>query len=140
MASNRPTRGRRPAPIVRKNTVRLTPDVAPKVRAGHPGVYREALGQRATTPEPGTSIDLIDVDGEFVGRALYDADSTIALRVFVRNPDTAIDGKLLCDRVGAAVALRKRLLDLDRLGAVRYVNAESDGLPGICVDRYGDYL
>ncbi len=140
MASNRPTRGRRPAPIVRKNTVRLTPDVAHKVRAGHPWVYREALGQRAAAPEPGTSMDLVDVDGEFVGRALYDADSVIALRVFVRNPDTAIDGKLLRDRVSAAVALRKRLIDLDRLGAVRYVNAESDGLPGICVDRYGDYL
>src|SRR5258706_6204454 len=79
----RPIRG---APIVRKNTVRLPGDVAQRVRAGHPWVYREALGPRPIAPEPGTPIDLVDLDGEFVGRALYDADSAIALRVFVRNP------------------------------------------------------
>jgi len=85
-------------------------------------------------------IDCIDEDGEFVGRGLYDGDSAIALRVFVRKPDIAIDGKLIADRVRAAVALRRKLVDLGRLGSVRLVNAESDGLPGIVVERYGDYL
>jgi 23S rRNA (cytosine1962-C5)-methyltransferase len=125
---------------VRKNTVRLSPDVAGRVRAGHPWVYREALGPRPLAPEPGTVIDLVDAEGEFVGRGLYDADSTIALRVFVRKPDVAIDGRLVRERVRAAVALRRRIVDLDKLGAVRFVNAESDGLPGIVVDRYGDYI
>jgi len=133
----RPARG---APIVRKNTVRLAQDVATRVRLGHPWVYREALGPRPIAPEPGTTIDLIDVDGEFVGRALYDADSAIALRVFVRKPDVPIDGRLIRERVRAALALRKRVVDLDKLGCVRLVNAESDGLPGVVVERYADYL
>jgi len=119
--------------------VRLPPDIAQRVRAGHPWVYREAFGARLA-PEPGTPIDVVDDDGEFVGRGLYDADSAIALRVFVRSPDTAIDGELVASRVRAAIALRRGLLDLERLGAVRLVNAESDGLPGIAVDRYGEYL
>jgi 23S rRNA (cytosine1962-C5)-methyltransferase len=127
-------------PIIRKNTVRLPGDVAHRVRAGHPWVYREALGPRPLMAEPGTAIDCVDEDGEFVGRGLYDADSAIALRVFVRKPDVAIDGKLVRDRVRAAVAMRKKLLDLDKLGSVRLVNAESDGLPGIVVERYQDYL
>jgi 23S rRNA (cytosine1962-C5)-methyltransferase len=127
-------------PIVRKNTFRLPADVAQRIRAGHPWVYREALGMRPRLPEPGTTLDLIDPDGEFVGRGLYDADSTIAIRVFVRNPDVAIDGKLVRERVRAAVALRKRIVDLPHLQAVRMINAESDGLPGIVVERYGDYL
>ncbi|MBS1122244.1 MAG: putative methylase [Deltaproteobacteria bacterium] len=135
-----PRRVARGLPIVRKNTVRLTGDVAQRVRAGHPWVYREAMGPRAMTPEPGTTIELVDEVGEFVGRGLYDADSAIAVRVFVRNADTAIDGELIKSRVRAAIGLRRRLLDLDKLGAVRLVNAESDGLPGIAVDRYGDYL
>ena len=126
-------------PIVRRNTVRLPPDIAHRVRTGHPWVYREAFGDRLS-PEPGTAIDVVDDDGEFVGRGLYDADSTIALRVFVRSPDTAIDAELVASRVRAAIALRRRVVDLDRLGAVRLVNAESDGLPGIAVDRYGEYL
>ena len=133
----RPVRG---APIVRKNTVRLSADIASRVRLGHPWVYREALGPRPISPEPGTSIDLIDPDGEFVARALYDADSSIALRVFVRKPDIAIDGKLIRDRVRAAIALRKRVVDLVKLGCVRLVNGESDGLPGFVAERYGDYI
>jgi 23S rRNA (cytosine1962-C5)-methyltransferase len=134
----RSARGRA-APIVRKNTVRLPGDVAHRIRAGHPWVYREAFGPRPLTPEPGTPIDLIDEEGEFVGRGLYDSDSAIALRVFTRSPETQIDGKLVRDRVKAAIALRRKILDLDKLGCMRLVNAESDGLPGIVVERYGDY-
>ena len=138
-----PRRGARgPArglPIVRRNTVRLPPDIAQRVRAGHPWVYREAFGARLS-PEPGTAIDIVDDEGEFVGRGLYDADSAIALRVFVRSPDTAIDGELVATRVRAAIALRRRLLEPERLGAIRLVNAESDGLPGMVVDRYGEYV
>ena len=130
----------RGAPIIRKNTIRLSGDVAARVRSGHPWIYREALGPRPIMPELGTSLDLIDEDGEFVARGLYDNDSTIAIRVFVRNPDIAIDGKLIADRVRAAVALRGRVIDTAKLTAPRLVNAESDGLPGIVVDRYGDYL
>ena len=96
----RPARG---LPIVRKNTVRLAADIAQRVRAGHPWVYREALGARPLAVEPGTPIDLIDDEGEFVGRGLYDADSAIALRVFSRNPDVAIDAALLAQRVRAAI-------------------------------------
>jgi 23S rRNA (cytosine1962-C5)-methyltransferase len=114
--------------------------VANRIRAGHPWVYREALGPRPIAPEPGTPIDLVDPDGEFVGRGVYDGDSIIAVRVFVRNPDVTIDGKLVRDRVAAAISLRKRFVALDKLGNVRLVNGESDGLPGIVVERYGDYL
>jgi len=135
--TRRPARG---APIIRKNTIRLSGDVAARVRAGHPWIYREALGPRPVMPDLGTSLDLIDEEGEFVARGLYDNDSTIAIRVFVRNPDVAIDGKLIADRVRAAVALRGKLIDTAKLTAPRLVNAESDGLPGIVVDRYGDYL
>jgi 23S rRNA (cytosine1962-C5)-methyltransferase len=124
---------------VRKNTVRLPGDIAHRVRAGHPWVYREALGPRPLSPDAGTVIDLVDPDGEFVGRGLYDADSIIALRIFVRNPEVQIDGALIQERVKAAIALRKRLVS-DKLGNVRLINAEADGLPGIVVERYGDYL
>lgn len=120
--------------------MRLPGDVAQRVRLGHPWVYREALGPRPIAPEPGTQIDLVDPDGELVGRGLYDADSVIAVRVFVRKSDAPIDGAMIRERVRAAIALRKRVVDLDKLGCVRLVNAESDGLPGFVVERYGDYL
>jgi 23S rRNA (cytosine1962-C5)-methyltransferase len=130
-------------PIVRKNTVRLAPDIAQRVRAGHPWVYREAMGPRPIAPEPGTPIDLVDPDGEFVGRGLYDADSAIAVRVFVRRPDVAIDADLIAARVRGAIALRTKLFEQTGqtgLGAYRLINGESDGLPGIAVERYGEYF
>ena len=139
MATQR--RGRN-APVgaqVRKNTVRLPSDIAHRVRAGHPWVYREALGPRPMSPETGTVIELVDPDGEFVGRGLYDADSIIALRIFVRNPDVQIDGALVAERVRAAIALRKRIVS-DKIGNIRLINGEADGLPGIVVEKYGDYL
>src|SRR5439155_13394287 len=111
-----------PRVMVRKNTVRLAPDIAHRVRVGHPWIYREALGPRPLTPEPGTAIDLIDDEGEFVARGLYDADSTIAVRVFVRKPDIAIDARLVRERVRAAIALRRRVVDMERLGCLRLVN------------------
>src|SRR5512146_3110213 len=138
MAQIRRTRRPLPGAQVRKNTVRLPADIAHRVRAGHPWVYREALGPRPIAPEPGTPIDLIDPDGEFVGRGVYDGDSAIAVRVFVRNPDVSIDGALIRERVKAAVALRKKFVAMDRLGNIRIINGESDGLPGIVVERYGD--
>lgn len=126
---------------MRRNTVRLAAEVAQRIRAGHPWVYREALGPRPIAPEPGTSIDLVDPDGEFVGRGLYDADSAIAVRVFARRPDIAIDADLVAARVKAAIALRQRLFESTKqtqLGAYRLINGESDGLPGIAVERYGE--
>ena len=75
-----------------------------------------------------------------VGRGLYDSDSAIALRVFSRRHDRAIDGELIAERVKAALALRNRLVEVDKLGCIRLINGEADGLPGIVVERYNEYL
>ena len=101
------------------------------IRAGHPWVYREALGPRPLTPEPGTPIDLVDDEGEFVGRGLYDSDSAIALRVFTRNPDVLIDARA---DPRARRARRSRCASGSSIStssaACGSINAESDGLPG----------
>ena len=70
---------RRPgaAPIVRKNTIRVPMDVAHHLRAGHPWVYREAVGARVLRDEPGAVVDVVDGDGELCGRGLYEGDGKI---------------------------------------------------------------
>ncbi|MCE9576236.1 MAG: class I SAM-dependent rRNA methyltransferase [Deltaproteobacteria bacterium] len=145
MTTDDSTRGRRRrpdagAPIVRRNTVRLPHDVARRVRLGHPWVYREALGTRALRDEAGAVIELVDPDGEFVGRGLYESDGAIAVRVVTRDPDRAIDAALVAARVQHAIALRKRLFDFDAVQSLRLINGEADGLPAIVVERYADYL
>lgn len=136
-----PRRPRRPigAPIVRRNTIRVPHDVARYLRLGHPWVYREAVGTRPLREAPGEVVDIVDGDGELVGRGLFEGEGNLAVRMWTRD-DTAIDTALVVARVRRAIALRRRFCDFDKLGCVRLVNGESDGLPGLAVERYGDFL
>jgi 23S rRNA (cytosine1962-C5)-methyltransferase len=134
-------RPRSEAPIVRRGTLKLSHEVSRRVRLGHPWVYREALDtRRSFREEPGAVVELVDWDGEFVGRGIFDGETAIAVRVMTRDRRRAIDSALVADRVRSAVALRQRFFDFEREQVLRLVNAENDGLPAIAVDRYGDYL
>ena len=125
---------------MRRNTVRLPMDVARRVRIGHPWVYREALGPRVLREEPGAVLELVDQDGEFVGRGVYEGDAAIAVRVFTRDPDELIDAALIARRVKEAVGLRRRFFDFDQYQSLRVINGEADGLPGFVAERYADHV
>jgi 23S rRNA (cytosine1962-C5)-methyltransferase len=124
---------------VRRGVVRLGADVAWRVRAGHPWVFRDALAGRPLREAPGAAVDLVDPTGGFVARGLFDPEGPIAVRVFTRDPSVSLTTDVVRARVLAARALRERLLP-DMLGACRVVHGEADGLPGVGVDRYGDFL
>ncbi len=145
--SHRSPRPRREAPSpssvprVRRGTVRVAGDVATRLRAGHPFVFREALGGRPLQEAPGEPIEIVDLDGEFIARALYDADSIVAARVISRDVNERIDAEAIRRRVAAAERLRRLLPVGDgTLTAYRVLHAEGDGVPGVSVDRYGDFL
>jgi 23S rRNA (cytosine1962-C5)-methyltransferase len=133
----RPAKGR---PAVRKGTLRLHDDVARRIRLGHPWVYKEALDPRRALPPMAQVVDLVDWGGEFVGRGVVDGTSAIAVRVVTRQVREVLTPDLISGRVRKAIALRKRLFNFDRDQSLRLVNAESDGLPAVIVERYGDYL
>lgn len=140
VSPRRRTAERTGRPIVRRGTVRLPHDVAQRVRLGHPWVYREAIGARPLREKPGATIELLDWDGDFVGRGIFDGESAIAVRVMTRVAAEPIDTALIRARVRSAVALRRRVLDWDTHESMRLINAEADGLPAIVVERYGRYL
>ncbi len=127
-------------PVVRKGVVRLHDDVARRVWLGHPFVYREAIDAKKVLEEQGSLVDLLDWEGDFVGRGIVDGNSAIAIRVVSRNPDQFIDAALWRRRVKAAVDMRRGVFDLETMECLRLINGESDGFPAINVDRYGDYL
>jgi len=120
--------------------VRIPAEVAIRVRAGHPWVFRDALGGRQLSEPVGAVLEVTDSKGNFIGRALFDPDGAIALRVFSRRPEERLDGPYLHARVEAARRRREALLDLSALTALRVFAGESEGLPGVTVDRYADYL
>jgi 23S rRNA (cytosine1962-C5)-methyltransferase len=135
--TRRPAAG--PAPRVRRGSIRIAGDVAWRVRAGHPWVFREALGGRPLREPPGTQVDVLDTTGAFVASGIYDPDGPIAVRVFTRDPATQLDRVTIRQRVDRARRLRERLVPRS-LTAYRAVHGEGDGLPGVTVDKYGDFL
>src|SRR5438105_2355739 len=102
---------------------------------GHPWVYREGIAKRPGAIESGASVDLVDEQGRFVARGLWDAESPIAVRVFTRDERRTIDRALFVERVERAIERRARLFD-DSTDAYRIVNGEGDRLPGLVIDRY----
>lgn len=127
--------------MVRRGTLRLPHEVARRIRLGHPWVYREALDpRRVVKDQPGTPVELVDWDGDFVGRGVYDGETAIAVRVMTRDPRDEIGPDLVRARARSALALRRRFLDAGAEQAMRVVHGESDGLPAVFIDRYADYL
>ena len=80
-------------------------------------------------------VEVRAADGEFLATAAFNPQSQIVGRVWDWR-EREIDSAFFFERVSRAVALRERLLPA--CDAVRLVHAESDGLPGVVVDRYGD--
>jgi 23S rRNA (cytosine1962-C5)-methyltransferase len=127
--------------MVRRGTLRLPHEVARRIRLGHPWVYREALDPRRVVKEqPGSPVELVDWDGDFVGRGLFDGETAIAVRVMTRDRGEEVGPELVRKRARSAIAMRRRFIDFDSEQAVRLVNGESDGLPAVFVDRYDGYL
>lgn len=137
----------RDEPRVRRGSLRIPSEVAYRVRAGHPWVYRDSLGARPMRDVPGEVIELLDAeDGAFVGRGIYDPSGPIAVRVVTRDPGETVDGQAILRRVRAAQQLRALALPLgpeagaERVTGYRALHGEGDFLPGVTVDRYGDYV
>lgn len=125
-----------PIVTIRKNR-------AKPLRAGHPWVFSGAIAQ-APMCEPGATVQVMCDDGGLIGTGYYNVHSQIAVRMWGPGKLT-IDADFLRTRMQQAIRLRdawglsgSRVLP--EVSACRLVNAESDRLPGLIVDRYGPYL
>ena len=113
----------------------------------HPWVFSGAVDRVEGGPRPGETVDVLDAGGRFVARAAYSPTSQIRARVWTFNPQEQVDADFLRRRIRAALAHRATLSLFSVSEArspfeygLRLVHAESDGLPGLVVDRYGDVL
>lgn len=125
---------------MRRGTLRIPTEIAHHLRSGHPFVYREALKGRPLRDEPGAVLEIVDDAGDFVARGLFDPEGVVVVRVVSRDPREPIDGQAVTRRVEAAKRLRAQLLAADGMSAFRVFHGDGDGLPGVTVDKYGDYL
>lgn len=118
--------------------IRLQKGRQRRVRAGHPWVFSNEIDM---TPEakaltPGTVVAFVDAGAEVMGSGFFNPHSLIAGRI-VRREGDSVDRALLEARLRSALALRQRLYAEPYY---RLVHSEADGLPGLIVDRYDDFL
>jgi 23S rRNA (cytosine1962-C5)-methyltransferase len=118
----------------------IGPESVRMVELGHPWIIADAYTGRWPAGQAGQVVELTDDKGRFLASALLDPQERIVARVLSRER-IQFDLSWLATRIQAAVDLRRYHAGLgDDTTAYRLVNAEGDGLPGLTVDRYGDYL
>jgi 23S rRNA (cytosine1962-C5)-methyltransferase len=106
---------------------------------GHPWIIADSYTKRWQAGKPGQIVPLSDDKGHFLAAALLDPQDRIVARVLSRQ-HMQLDRAWLAKRIQTAIALRHAHTELGDTDAYRLVNGEGDGLPGLTVDRYGDYL
>jgi 23S rRNA (cytosine1962-C5)-methyltransferase len=116
--------------------VRVNRKGAARVVSGHPWIYSSDILSRGNA-QAGDTVRVTDPSGKLLGAALYSSTSQIALR-FISPHEEPLDHAFLRARLAAAEAYRKQVVT--QSDAYRLVFGESDGLPGLVVDRYGAFL
>ncbi|HEY7311929.1 MAG TPA: class I SAM-dependent rRNA methyltransferase [Gemmataceae bacterium] len=121
-----------PLPVVRLKIAR---------RSSHPWIFQKMVEKPATRLPPGSVVDILDRDRQWVGRGFWNGHSRIALRVLTTDAAETIDDVFFTRRIAQAVALRRAWLNLDAVSnAYRLVHSEGDGLSGLVVDRFGSLI
>ncbi len=118
-------------------TLILKPGREKSLLRRHPWVFDGATAEVKGNPDSGDTLVVRSASGQFLARAAYSPQSQIIARVWTWDESTAVDDALFRQRIEKAIAARATLAGATN--ALRWVNAESDGLPGIVVDRYGDF-
>lgn len=111
-----------------------------RLRAGHVWIFSNEVDTQATPLtafEPGAAVQVHSDRDQFLGFAYVNPRTLIAARLVGRDPAYPLDASLLVHRLRVALGLRERLY---REPFYRLVFGESDGLPGLVLDRYGDVV
>lgn len=116
----------------------LKPNRDRSVRRFHPWIFSGAVNRIDGAKEPGI-VEVIAADGDFLGRGFYNPNSQIVCRLLTWQEE-AIEAGFFQRQIAAAYQLRRCLVETKTTSAFRVINAEGDGLPGLIVDKYADYL
>jgi 23S rRNA (cytosine1962-C5)-methyltransferase len=106
----------------------------------HPWVFSGAIARTEGSGNAGDTVRIVAEDGRFLGMAAWNPSANIAARVWDWNQDTIIDASFFLHRLERAIRMRRELSARGPQEGERLVHAESDGLPGLIVDRYADVI
>ena len=126
--------------MINHHTIQLLPGKDKPVRNGHPWIFSGAIKQDPKNAEPGDLVDILDSDKQFLARGYFNPASQIRARILTRDPMQMIDAKFWRDRIEQSIARRSFLRAKGDTTGIRLVAHDSDLLPGLIVDQYGDWI
>ena len=106
----------------------------------HPWIFSGAIERVDGAPFSGDTLPVRDGAGNVLARAAYNPDSQISARVWSFSKTEKVDAEFFRGRIADALAARNGLNLARDSSGMRLIHAESDGLPGLIVDQYGDVL
>ena len=118
----------------------LKPGREKSLERRHPWIFSGAVARVQGEPGMGDSVAVRAAGGAFLAWAVYSPASQIRARVWSWHEAEHVDADLLRARLRQALAARERLLAAEDSDAMRIVHGESDGLPGVIVDRYAEVV
>lgn len=118
-------------------TVILRPGEADRVLAGHPWIYAGSVMRLTAAVQDGTVVQVKDHRHRFLGVGFYNSKSKINVRL-IDTERVELDDAYFEEKIAHALSLRRRTLP--NATSIRVVNAESDFLSGLIVDKYEDVL
>ena len=116
--------------------VTLIPGKEKRVYSGHPWVFRSDIDKADEGIRPGDVVSVLSSKGKFLAKAYYNPNSQITLRILTYQDET-VDREFIFRRVKQAIDYRRTFADLR---SCRVIFAESDRLPALIVDSFGDIL
>lgn len=120
------------------NSLILNPGREKSLQHRHPWIFTGAVERIKGEPQSGETVAVRDTHGAFLALAAYSPKSQILGRVWTYRENETVDEAFLRARLARAIGLRQELAKVT--DGMRLVHGESDGLPGLVVDRYGDTL
>lgn len=120
--------------------VRLKPGREKPLLRRHPWIFSGAIARADEGIANGQTVEVVDSKGDFLAKGAYSPHSQIRVRVWTWDADVTVNRRFFRERLSRAINARQELIDLRETNAYRLVHAESDGLPGLIVDRYADCL
>ncbi|TCD48423.1 class I SAM-dependent rRNA methyltransferase [Chlorobium sp. N1] len=117
--------------------ITLKPKEHRRIQKGHLWVFSNELKELPKDIAAGESVRLQTHEGKLIGAGFYNPNSLISFRLLTRGEEMP-DRKFFERKLSEALALRNKVYQLDDTNAWRLVHGESDGLPGLIVDRFAD--
>jgi 23S rRNA (cytosine1962-C5)-methyltransferase len=110
------------------------------VQKKHPWIFSGAVGKIQGNPTDGETVAVVSASGNFLAWGAFSKISQISVRVWSWDENEVINKAFFIQRFSNAMQIRKKARLIDATNGMRLVHAESDGIPGLVVDQYGQTL